>query len=139
MTTWVKLNKTSFRTSWQLLIIPVVDIFIMSWFNLNLIMPVLKDTKIWQRNWKISYKLHKKMHQICLKLNFMEHKLNEHFKRLNWLSMNPRIRCVSFTFYAVYMSGVFRLAKNKRMNARKSSLKWNHHCTCYLECNSKNF
>ena len=72
--------------------------------------------------------------RFCLKLQWREHILNEHFQKLNWLPINRRFKqCVTSTVIKFvqnkclpYMNEVFRPAENIRINTRNSYLKLSH-------------
>ena len=72
--------------------------------------------------------------RFCLQLQSRRHIYNEHFHKLNWLSINQRFQqyVTSTVFKFVqnkcpaYISEVFRPAENMRINTRNSFLMLNH-------------
>ena len=114
-------------------------------FNLTLIMCLIQlhidyACTVWYPNLtkKLKHKLHvmqNKCIRFCLKLKCREHILNEHFKKLNWLPINQRLKhCVASTIFKfvqskcpVYMIEVFRPGENIRIIMRNSYLQLNHH------------
>ena len=113
--TLTQLMKTSFKWSWQLLII---------------LHPLKRNALRVHR--KIGLML--KCIRFCLKLQSKEHISNEHFLKLNWLTINQSFQqCVTSTVFKfvqnkcpAYMNEVFRSAENMTINTRNSFLKLNH-------------